>query len=1450
LATADRFALVIGIDAYGSGIPALGSARKDAEAVAATLSGEHGYAVRLLLDGEATREAVTAFLTREVPSRLSAETPFLVYFAGHGVAEGEDGSKGPQGYLILQDAVSGKPETWLSMDVFRAALDALACRHLLVVLDCCYAGAFRWATASRDIGLVGQSTLYRSVYDRYLEGEAWQALTSASAAQKAADTAGGLPNLREVNADGHSPFAAALIQGLGGAADYSTSELPPDGVITATELYQYVSACLLPSPDAPTVQTPGIWPLKPGNEGEFVFMNPKVPLKVAPDPPLDDSNNPWLGLEAYTAEKKELFFGRDQATGDLVDRVAAKGRGRLVAVVGPSGAGKSSLVEAGLVPALDASRWTVVRLDRLAGDPSPALAAAVKELDDAPTSSRRLLVIHQFEELFTHCPDEGERSRFLKSLRDLIDDEDGPVVVLSVRSDFELKASEGEALKDIWQAARYQVPPLSSDELRQVLVGPAQVKAVYYDPAKVADDLFDEVSQTPSALPLFSFALAELYRQAQLRRRKSGAADRGLTTADYEAIGGVVGALNRRATQLYDDNPNEQRAVQRVFLRLVSQEGAGLTRRRVDRAELQFGPADHPEQQRVERVIQRYVDAGLLVIDGDSVEPAHDALVAQWQQLHDWLKASPQDLIRAAWPAARAWESNDKKPGYLWNADPRLPLLAAAHRAGQLNLPERAFETASTKRRKARRRLLSAITVAIIAALSAATVITIGQRNAARTELAKATSLALASVAKGQLGNNLSASLLLSLDAYDASTTGDAGDAMVSSLEWAQRLGIEAILLSQDNSVGVAFSPDRHTLAAAGYDGTVVLWDTATHKQLGQPLNGDQGGVRGVAFSPDGHTLAAAGQNGTVVLWDTNSHKQLGRSLNGNQGLVTNVAFSPDGHTLAAAGFDGTVVLWNTATDEQLARLNGNQGYVDGVAFSPDGHTFATAGYNGTVVLWDTATDKQLARLNGNQEAVEGVAFSPDGHMLAAACIDGTVVLWDTHSHKQLGKALKANQDIVFGVAFSPDGHTLAAGGDPEPLAGSQAGTVVLWNTISHKQLAQLNGNQAGVDGVAFSPDGRTLAAAGGTVVLWDTASDRRLAQPLNDNQGRVTGIAFSPDGNTLAAAGGNGTVVLWDTASNKQLGQPLNALSDPRKDYVTGVAFGPDGHTLAASCSNGTIVLWHTDTRTRIGAPLKYPGPPPGVEDTPDGPLAKPGIYGIAFSPDGHTLAAAGGNGTVVLWDTASHKQLGQPLKSNQGSILTVAFSPHGHTLAAGTDDGTVVLWDTASHKQLGQPLNAMSSGTAGGATGVAFSPNGHTLAAAGSGIFLWNTATHKQVGQPLTANLYSDSGIAFSPDGHTLAATTGDATVVLWDTASHKQLGQPLNSPQDIGAVAFSPDGHTLAAAANSAGSVVLWKGIFWSGLADLRTLVCGLVWGNLTQTEWGTLVPDLPYRTTCSS
>ncbi len=1135
-ASLKRHALLVGINDYRTGIAPLGNAANDARAVSALLAREHGYEVRCLVDGEATAEALLGGLASAADS-LGEADGFLFYFAGHGVALG-DGSDGPQGYLLAADAQAGDESTWLSMDSLRRVIERLKCRHLLVVLDCCFAGSFRWSS-SRDAVLVGHP-LYDSQFARYLDGEAWHALTSASHEQRAADALPGRRNTRDAGAQGdHSPFASALLRGLAGDADTTRARHPPDGVITATELYQYLFEELVPA-DAPSRQTPGLWPLRPGNAGEYIFFNPAAPLNTLPDPPLDDEHNPWVGLRAYAAADAGMFFGRRRVVDALLARVRGIGATSLLVVVGASGTGKSSVVKAGLLPRLAAgidggSPWTIVEAPRLRADPMVQLAQATQQLPARHDGGRTVLLFDQFEELYTQCRDASLRERFLLALRALVERTDGPLVVLTLRSDFEPRLAACVHFASLLPGARYLVPTFDRDEMAEVIEAPLRARALYFDPPGLADTLLGEVAAMPAALPMLSFALAEMYRHAQLRRQQGGELDRALTAADYAAIGGVVGALHQSASSLHAKaTPETQRSIERVFLRMVSQEGARLSRRRVSLAELDY--ADPAEQARVDDVVARYVEARLLVVDEQYIEPAHDALVHAWEQLQEWLSSSTHEpLLRALWRAARDWDAGQRSTGLLWSDDPRLPQALALPE--ETNRLEREFARASERRRRSRRRRLIAVTAATMLVLVLAALFSlerageairqagIAQQELARSRYAQGRALLAGAQldleARDMFGAAKRAAEAtgyrhFGIDAADrgATTDADEGAALpprlidpshgeyvdaIANLTRASLASLRPVAWAELGHVAVG--GDGAVLAGIDRDGRIEVRDVAGAER--GTLDAPEGALRMLAFSGDGRRLAGAFEVGPrrwrVALWQSEGAWSAARMQPLElpaEGAIHTLVFDADGRRLAAATAS-ELLLWKLPLDASLLPQRfviGGSGVslAISMAFEPGGAAVLVGGWHNRLTRFPISRPTPPGTAPARPQ---GVALGPEW------------TRWSENVQKG---------DHVNALAFSPDGGSVVLASADQVLGGAiddDAGA------FDYRALFQATRE---IRKLAMSGDGTLLAVDDGDAIAvlqlpWLNVVG--LIRPLNFRAEDVSSLQFFDHGGLLLVA-------------------------------------------------------------------------------------------------------------------------------------------------------------------------------------------------------------------------------------------------------------------------------------------------------------------------------------------
>jgi RNA polymerase sigma factor (sigma-70 family) len=602
-------------------------------------------------------------------------------------------------------------------------------------------------------------------------------------------------------------------------------------------------------------------------------------------------------------------------------------------------------------------------------------------------------------------------------------------------------------------------------------------------------------------------------------------------------------------------------------------------------------------------------------------------------------------------------------------------------------------------------------------------------------------------------------------------------------------------------------STDGKRLVSKSYYGerTVCIWDLASGKLLRQ-LPGHYEENRAVALSPDGKTVAV-GQDATVHFYDLATGREV-RRLEGTVGETQGLAFSPDGKSLASGHGGRQVLLWDLAGGKIRARLPARHNRSGLLAFSPDGKTLATGDtLNAVLRLFDVTTGKERHQLK-RPSFVHDFAFSPDGATLAAGAQDGVISLWDPTTGK-LVRELRSPYKHVRAVAWSPDGETLAAGEFDEK---GKAGYVRLWDPATGTQRRHLKCSRGLVESLAFTVDGKTLVSGGrdSVIRLWDAATGEERS-PAAGYDGPVWWLAVSPDGKTLAYSGQD--ICLWDLAAGREAG----TLQGNHWSF----AFSADGKTLAGGIGENTVNVWDMSSR-RIVRRLETDPKQDGLEVV--------AYYRVAFSPDGKMLASSGrgllrpgkAEGVIRLWDVASGKE-GRRLECKAGEeFFTVegglAFSPDGRTLAASGRAGgygsMVWLWDVRTGKELtalmatlnGRPEDKLA-GPAFFEPRVVFSPDGRLLAMqrGEKGIPVCEAVTGRERCR-LEGRGGATACVAFSPDGRTLAAAGDDGTIRLWDVEAAKELRRLTGHRGKANALAFTPDGKTLISAGDDT-TVLFW-------------------------------------------
>ncbi len=1156
-------------------------------------------------------------------------------------------------------------------------------------------------------------------------------------------------------------------------------------------------------------------------------------------PDIPDDKCPFVGLDAFGESQASRFFGRSAAIQDLLGFVEHH---RLVAVVGPSGSGKSSLVCAGLVPLLRAAAergstpWQILPTivpgespddalrallgDSLAGN---SAASSAERLLALGSGKRLLLIVDQFEELFTVCESDEKRRAFASELVRLTTAPGGQhTVILTIRSDFEQQIASLPELHALYPAGRFALGVMMEEELREAIEKPARAVNLRFEEGLVKQILRD-VSAESAALPLLQFTLLQLWK----RRRGN------LVLRDsYDALHGAAGAVTEVADQVFKNLklPEKQDVARRIFLRLTyPKEGRfDVFRQRLRRSEIiRDERTDYAEE-----VIRDFVGARLLrrvpgqTADSEQIEVAHEALVRNWQTLLGWLEDSKHDVLTRRrldfmveeWirlgesdagcldavqlREAKDWVSSDKAK--LHGYHKRLPDLIARSSA----LVDEQSKREARQRRRTQLLVLSLSGAVGVVAMVASLIY--AWSNKRETALRKRE----AAIEKQQ-------------------------SQLKSELASAQQKTIQAMRLMSENPLK-ALRLVSEVSRASHYESRTMLY-----RALGQPLpkaklSGHSAAINRVEVSPDGEYLLTAAEDRTVRLWNF-----LGKTLSilschtqGANGARFHPNFS-DHRELLTFGDDAKLLRWTLSDSKQWEATDLKTGgrascTRSDVSFpivqqraGSDSNAFEDTGVETRPILW--------------------AEWSPDAKYIAYRDDARSLRYVSATDHRQKGVKL---EDAARAFFLPGEGATLVWQDSEEGvhlcnLAACQPLKIGVPG-VEFRNLERLIGR----DGIAaFSNPVRPSEKGGAQRTpkatpaqpeparIW--AFDRNGQPRLGVDGFRhedllsISDVSWSPDGNLLLVVSRSSSAPTTDAVNLWRI----------EKGSLVRVPWG------ASTVPIPPVLPLQSQTTLRANAPnapnapdaLRQSQAPPRSPTRPSAQAAK-AIFQVQFSPDGRYIVSCDKDRKVLLYERMAAGQ-GYRVSAALGPFVRLwnrcGFSGDGKWVLLGNiGEPGMHVWDTAGHFVVdiaeGFPVPLPRTGyyltqrlsqerilwsferpsvpmlvSAQGNVNLAATDRNETklVTASGNTLFLW-TDKGEQAGRSRTL---ADPVLSLdmSDDGQRVLAVTGfPSRCWLWNLATESEPFALESGSASTSCFFFHADGKVRIGGLVQTGEVVEWS------------------------------------------
>jgi class 3 adenylate cyclase/WD40 repeat protein/energy-coupling factor transporter ATP-binding protein EcfA2 len=1043
---------------------------------------------------------------------------------------------------------------------------------------------------------------------------------------------------------------------------------------------------------------------------------------------------PYRGLLAFESADRYLFFGREEAVGEVLARIAP---GRLLAVVGASGSGKSSLLRAGVLAAVEAGELASARSARLI---TPG-AEPVLELED---EEGELLIVDQFEELYTQCRDPEQRGVFIGALLS----RRGPVVI-GVRADFYGEMSVDAELAGAVAHNQVLLGPMRDDELRRAIAEPARLAGLRLE-AGLIDLVLRDVAGEPGALPLMSHALRETWE------RRDG---RTLTVNAYHESGGVSSAVAQTADAVADGTPESDRPLLRnVFLRLTELgDDVEDTRRRVRIEEL-IPQGSSPDAVRT--LLERLAEARLVTLDEGTAEVAHEVLIRRWPTLRRWLEEDRDGirLHRRLGDASQLWDAAGREPADLYRGT-RLDAAVewARPNGARLNGTERDFlnasvdEAAHAQRRqlKANRRLRRALTGAaglLVVALGLLVFALTSRRDALRAE-ASARSQALAAEAETQVTRDPQLALLLARAALGAAPTPAAELAASEALDGnTVRSQLPSFGAQGCLTANFLFLFDNGQIAADNTcDGYVVFANLVSRRIISRVRVGPSS--TDMVLGPSGRTLiVATGRNLDSVAIGSGRVRHLFTA----PFPIDQVASGLHGAYLAIADND-TVGLVDLHKDRMhvIAHGDASVNIVNGMmpASSAVLLIASTGQSRGHGDLFPG-----LTALNVFTGRKETVTLARPPHL---AAVNFLRVSPDGRSWYITGSEINANDDNEVATTWAVDARTRrvrwTASGPVEAIASP----------------------------IQTSPDGRLVAVgySSGAADVLDAATGRLVVRDTSSSSIAAGDLAIPSADNELVTVSLDGVFRTWAVRGSEEL--RLQAPPDPAVDFT------PDGRDLVLVGDRGEIVNRLTGQVVR-----GFPGfPVASVFNTCNSACfaASPSLRWLTY------LDPRSASPRIIEIDGRTGRRVAAVTVPR---LDAQAVAPDGRIVVAYVDGDQLFARVIDPRSGAASALEPGQSSAGCAATTPSFTPDSHLMAIVDGclHVVVWNLRSGRVQRTVVLPDRAAGSGALLSPDGrYVLVAVLGGAFVRV-DLASGKSVEVP-GAETEGNVLAVSPDGRFYA-------------------------------------------------------